>query len=166
MKHISLFKTIMYSGTLVNIINCYSCCNTKPEDGKKYIQKALGIKETDFIEVKEFTDEDEAYNYLINNNPSNSSYKVGLEIHNFDRDLTKEEIEDSDNWKNLTKKSTFFCEFIKENVQLKVNMDLLEEYEETKELATKFSKTINNNKKITCITVFSKDSNEKGYFCK
>ena len=50
MKHVSLFKTIMYSGTLVNIINCYSCCNAKPEDGKKYIRKALGIKEKDFIE--------------------------------------------------------------------------------------------------------------------
>ena len=156
----------MYSGTLVNIINCYSCCNAKPEDGKKYIQKALGIKWTDFIEVKEFTDGDSLRKYIGTKNSQNYSFIVVLEIYNFDKELKNVQIEALDKFEDLSKKKTFYCAFVKENVQLKVNSDLLEKFEDGEELAQKFSKTINNNKTLALIIVGPKGGVEEKYFCK
>ena len=157
----------MYSGTLANIINCYSCCNAKPEDGKKYIRKALGIKENDFIEVKEFTNLDSLRKYICESRDSqNYSFIVVLEIYNFDKELKNVQIEALDKFEDLSKKKTFYCAFVKENVQLKVNTDLLEKFENGEELAQKFSKTINNNKTLALMIVGPKGGGEERYFCK
>ena len=166
MKYVSLYKTIIFSSTLVNIINCYSCCNTKPEDGKKYIQKALGIKGSDFIEVKEFSKAEDLNTYARNANTDKASYEVVLQILNFDKELKNEEIKDLDNIIDLSKKTTFYYAIIKENVQLKVNSDLLEKFKDGEELAQKFSKTINNNKTLALMIVGPKGGREERYFCK
>lgn len=162
-----MFKTIIYSSTLVNIINCYSCCKEKPEDGKKYIQKALGIKETDFIEVKEFSKAEDLNTYAKNANTDKASYEVVLQILNFDKDLKDDEIKDFNKSFNLSKKTTFYYAIIKENVQLKVNSDLLEKCNSADELASKFLKTVNNNKKLVYMKILYKIGKpDEIYFCK
>ena len=67
----------------------------------------------------------------------------------------------------MSKKTTFYYAIIKENVQLKVNSDLLEKCNSADELASKFLKTVNNNKKLVCMKILYKIGKpDEIYFCK
>ena len=176
-----LFKILTFN-IFLNITNGCCCLNPKPddanqkhldakpklEDGKKYIAEVLGINEDDFLDIQMFDDDNNLREYIEKIQKSSLKYSsfVVLEIFKFDKEIKGHKLA-CQYMEELSEKKCFYCAFIRENVEIKINNDLLELDYDGYSTLDKNLETINNEKKLRHLhIIYSTINNDTLYFCK
>ena len=158
MKRNFLLETILLSVVCVNVNNALcDCCSVGKE--KKFIAKALGIKESDIWFIKKFKGKNanEEYEKFVDKqgedfkNRVGNSHEVVLSVGNIDESgkLKKDDL------------CAFFA-FIDKEKSINPSSELLDEVVDSEEEF--YAK--NKGKKVKIIIVNKHDGDGKVYFCK